>query len=113
MLQQVVITNLAYRNKGSTNKEDFWRIFSHATIYLPEHKLMFAILENAVRCAMADFNNSAYIIRESRDWINNTTEEGIYSFQSVCDHLDLSPSYVRRKVKELIENKTSLENLEG
>ena len=66
----------------------------------PEKKLMLAVLEDAVACflryATARDGRKRAIFREVKDWIRKEDPDWLFSFENVCEALDLNPNYVRR-----------------
>jgi hypothetical protein len=70
----------------------------------PEKKLMLAILEDAIACyqkyIFARDSKGKSLFRETEDWMFAKGDEGIFSFDSVCEILDLDPDYVRRGLAE-------------
>jgi len=65
-----------------------------------EKLLMFAVLEDAVQDYMKYVSSSAkrgqQRFREAEDWINAHDKLGLFSFDSVCEALDIDPEYMRR-----------------
>jgi len=66
----------------------------------PEKALLIAILEDAVReyrkFAGAQDREGKERSREVEEWIFSQDREWIFSFNNVCELLDLDPDYVRR-----------------
>jgi len=65
-----------------------------------EKLLMFAVLEDAVQDYMKYLSSSAkkgqQRFREAEDWINTQNKLGLFSFDNVCEALDIDPEYMRR-----------------
>lgn len=66
---------------------------------MPEEKLMFAVLNDAVEC-LAKYRDgkrrrerSLYL--EARDWILSKENEELTSFENICDTLKIAPNYLR------------------
>ncbi|HWH78003.1 MAG TPA: hypothetical protein VNT76_11555 [Candidatus Binatus sp.] len=74
----------------------------------PEKKLMLAILEDAIACyqkyIFARESKGKALFRETEDWVFAKDENGIFSFDSVCEILALDPDYVRRGLVEWKRN---------
>jgi hypothetical protein len=70
------------------------------TVLEPEKSLMLAILEDAVRSyqdnLLSQDKRAKKLFADAAEWIAETGSAWIFSFESVCDALDLSPAYVRR-----------------
>jgi transposase-like protein len=73
---------------------------------LPEVKLMFAVLTNAIECLQkySGAKTRSYMkqFKEAEEWIFNKDNRGIYSINHVCEVLDLDPSYLRKGLKRWI-----------
>jgi hypothetical protein len=70
-------------------------------IYLEgEKKLLFAVLEDAVNCfqkqVAARNRRGKRLFGEAEEWIMHGNDEGVFSFNVVCELLELSPDYLRR-----------------
>jgi len=78
----------------------FFATFRRSAAPTPERLLMLAVLENAVMCyrryARARDLRTRRWFEEARDWLASGDRSSIFSFESICDALDLHPSYVRR-----------------
>lgn len=73
---------------------------------LPEQKLMQALLQDALHCAYGNLLSSKGAVRErrlAREWIADNNPEYLFSFNSVCECLNLDPSYLRRQIGKLIK----------
>ena len=70
---------------------------------LPEMKLMFAVLTNAIEClqkyAGANSRRCRKIFHEAEAWIFSGNGHALYSFEHVCEALELDPSYLRGGLK--------------
>lgn len=74
----------------------------------PEKKLMLAILEDATACyqkyTFARDSKGKALFRETEEWVFAKGDQGIFSFDSVCEILSLDPDYVRRGLAEWKRN---------
>jgi hypothetical protein len=65
-----------------------------------EKELMLAILEDAVNSFQqhltAGNEKDRKQFQEAQEWILGKNDDGLFSFDSVCETLDLDPSYIRR-----------------
>lgn len=70
-----------------------------------EPRLLFAVLEDAIRCyAMTANAHSAARRREFeevRQWIDTRGEHDVFSFESICGVFDIEPEGLRRQLKTL------------
>jgi len=66
---------------------------------IPEEKLMFAVLTDAVECFQKNISARSRrcrrIFNEAQMWIMNRDDRSTFSFEHVCEALQLSPSYLR------------------
>jgi len=64
-----------------------------------ERRLIIAVLEDAVHCfrkyAFATDPQGRRLFQEADEWIRNDGRESPFSFENVCDALDLNPAYLR------------------
>ena len=67
---------------------------------LPEMRLMFAVLTNAIeslqKYAGAKSRHCRKIFEEAEAWIFGGNGRTLYSFEHVCEALQLDPSYLRK-----------------
>ena len=65
-----------------------------------EEALLLAMLETAVedfqRYVLASYPQGKALFREAEDWILTSDNRWFFSFENICRHLNLSPSYIRR-----------------
>ena len=67
-----------------------------------EHRLMVAILEDAVSIHVKSFSGGSVTrrdVREAREWLASRDRSLPFSFESICDVLGLDPSYIRRGIR--------------
>lgn len=64
-----------------------------------EQRLMLAVLEDAIVClqknARATSNHGRRMFREAGSWIRSNSQAWPFSFVSICETLNLDPSYLR------------------
>jgi hypothetical protein len=66
----------------------------------PETKLMWAVLARAVKDIARD--NVSTLDRDSAiHWIFNEENHYIFSFETLCLHLDIDPAHFRAKIRKL------------
>jgi hypothetical protein len=65
----------------------------------PEKRLMLAILEDGIHCYLDNFAASGSkgqrLFEDAAAWIVESSD-WVFSFESVCNALDLNPAYVRQ-----------------
>lgn len=65
-----------------------------------EQRLMLAVLENATedfqKYLLASDKRGKQLFQEAEEWILETNSPSFFSFENICEHLQLDPDYVRR-----------------
>ena len=71
--------------------------------YDGERRLMIAILEDAVdvyrKQAAAHDARGQQLFLEAEEWFDDTDRTRLYSFENICDVLDLEADYLRRGLR--------------
>jgi hypothetical protein len=66
---------------------------------IPEEKLMFAVLTDAIECFQkyVDGKSRRYrkLFNEAQTWIMSGDDRAVFSFEFVCEALRLDPGYLR------------------
>lgn len=74
-----------------------------------EKRLILSVLEDAVECFMKCINASSSkgqrLFRDADEWIALEDKRWVFSFDNVCDMLDINPEYMRRGLREWKERK--------
>jgi hypothetical protein len=74
----------------------------------PEKRLMLVMLEDALKCLSkyAETRNrrSRRVFEQTEQWVFASNNEGVFSFENVCDALGLNPAYIRKGVRRLAKN---------
>src|SRR5437867_1733418 len=69
-----------------------------------ERLLMLAVLEDAVDCyqkyAHSRDPRGVVIFDESQEWVTSTDRTWLFSFENICDTLEINAEYVRRGLRE-------------
>lgn len=64
-----------------------------------EKRLILSVLEDAIECFMkcidAATNKGQRLFREADEWITHEDKRWVFSFDNVCDMLDINPEYMR------------------
>jgi hypothetical protein len=70
-----------------------------------ERRLMIAVLEDAVdvyrKQVGAQDARGQHLFREAEEWIEDTDRTWLFSFENICDVLDIDSQYVRRGLHAL------------
>jgi len=87
--------------------------FRRKTHLEPEKQLLLAVLEDGINTfrenVVAQGEKNKRLFREAEEWIADTDDDWIFSFEMVCETLAINPEYVRRgllhwKEKKLAEH---------
>ena len=69
-----------------------------------EKRLVLSVLEDAVECFMkcidSSTNKGQRLFRDAEEWINLEDKKWVFSFDNVCEMLDINPEYLRRGLRE-------------
>lgn len=72
-----------------------------------ERLLMLAVLEDAVDCyqkyAHSRDPRGRQMFDEAREWVTSSDRSWLFSFENICDTLEISAEYVRRGLREWCE----------
>ena len=70
-----------------------------------ESRLLFAVLEDAIRCytiaARSRLRSHQRELAEVTEWVNTRGDHDLFSFDSICRVFDLEPERMRRKLNSL------------
>jgi hypothetical protein len=65
-----------------------------------EERLMLAVLKDAVECfqdyVLAQYVREKKLFREAEDWIVEKNTDWPFSFENICETLQLNPDYIRQ-----------------
>src|SRR5712692_6076902 len=74
-----------------------------------EKRLILSVLEDAIECFMkcidSPTNKGQKLFRDAEEWINLQDRHWVFSFDNVCEMLDIHPEYMRRGLARWKENK--------
>ena len=69
-----------------------------------EKRLVLSVLEDAVECFMKCIDSSTSkgqrLFREAEEWITLEDKKWVFSFDNVCEMLDVNPEYLRRGLRD-------------
>lgn len=110
--------------------ETFFDCMRNTTAFEPERQLMLAVLENAVRSynlALSKMSKNRAVsmkvsrsvpnqilrrekcIEECEEWFGSGEDIWLFSFENICNALDIDPSYLRKGInkwkKSILESK--------
>ena len=82
----------------------FFSFFRKEAGFDRERRLMLAVLEDAIDCfqkyAHTDDLRGKQIFAEAYDWIMSGDKRWLFSFENICDTLEINADYVRRGLRE-------------
>lgn len=74
-----------------------------------EKRLMLAMLESATedfqKYAMANDRRGKELFEAAEEWILETDSPSFFSFENICEHLELDPGYMRKGFMKWKEDK--------
>jgi hypothetical protein len=69
-----------------------------------EKRLILSVLEDAVECYMkcieAATSKGQRLFRDADEWINHQDKHWVFSFDNVCEMLDIEPEYLRTGLRK-------------
>ena len=69
-----------------------------------ERLLMLAVLEDALdcyrKCRRSRDAATRLLFDETRAWVESREHDTLFSFESICEALDIDPDYLRRRLRE-------------
>ena len=90
--------------------DQYLEIFSRSSSLEPEKELMLAILADAIECILKYCDQPiplrAKLFHDAREWLFDHDEKDPFSFLSVCETLNLDPSYLRRGILDKMRAKS-------
>ncbi len=77
-----------------------------------EKRLILSVLEDAIECFMkcieASTNKGQRLFRDAEEWINHEDKRWVFSFDNVCDMLDINAEYMRSGLRRWKDNRLAL-----
>ena len=77
----------------------FFQHYRHKAHFDPEEKLMFAVLTDAIECFQKYYGANAHrgrrLFTEAEAWIYRRDYAWPYSFENICETLNIDPNYLR------------------
>jgi len=68
-----------------------------------EKRLVLSVLEDAIECYMKYLGSTSSkgqkLFRDAEEWINLEDKRWVFSFDNVCEMLDINPEYMRRGLR--------------
>ena len=76
----------------------YWKTVARKDQLEPEKKLLLAVLENAIRTYRQYIFTPSRLLHEVEDWLFAEEKDHPFSFETICDALDLNAECVRRGI---------------
>lgn len=77
----------------------YFKLYRHKAHFDPEEKLMFAVLTDAIECFQKYYGANAprrrRLFTEAEAWISKRDYAWPYSFENICETLNIDPNYLR------------------
>ena len=82
----------------------FYAAFRGGSAVRGEKRLMLAVLQDALDCyqkyAFAKDGHGRQLFSDADGWISCEDREWYFSFENICETLEINPDYLRRGVQE-------------
>jgi hypothetical protein len=89
----------------------FYAAFRGGSAVRGEKRLMLAVLQDALDCyqkyAFAKDGHGRQIFSDADGWISCEDRDWYFSFENICETLEINPAYLRRGVREWRRQATS------
>ena len=80
--------------------EQYFQNLRLKTVLEPEMRLVLAVLEDAISGYQHYFHSRNPIhkrlFEEAKEWFLSSDDDGVFSFESVCDALEVNAAYLRQ-----------------
>lgn len=87
----------------------FFAAFRRAAGLERERLLMLAVLEDAVDCYQKHSHSTdprgQQLFEEAVAWVQSDDRSWLFSFENICDTLEINSDYVRRGLRQFVERK--------
>ncbi|HXQ22992.1 MAG TPA: hypothetical protein VN812_15040 [Candidatus Acidoferrales bacterium] len=82
----------------------FYAAFRGGSAVRGEKRLMLAVLQDALDCfqkyAFAKDGHGRQLFTDANEWIACEDRDWYFSFENICETLEINPAYLRRGVQE-------------
>jgi hypothetical protein len=82
----------------------FYAAFRGGSSVRGEKKLMLAVLQDALDCyqkyAFSKDSHGRQLFADAESWITRPERDWYFSFENICETLEINPDYLRRGVRE-------------
>jgi hypothetical protein len=82
----------------------FYAAFRGGSAVRGEKRLMLAVLQDALDCyqkyAFAKDGHGRQLFDDASEWISSEDRDWYFSFENICETLEINPAYLRRGVQQ-------------
>jgi hypothetical protein len=82
----------------------FYAAFRGGSAVRGEKRLMLAVLQDALDCyqkyALAKDGHGRQLFADADEWISCEDRQWYFSFENICETLEINPAYLRRGVQQ-------------
>ena len=114
LAQQSSIPVSSYYEPDILISHQYFKVFRQKSHVAPEEKLMFAVLADAIECYQkylgVDGRRRRKLFLQAEAWIYSGDSSWPYSFENICEVLNINPKYLRLGLVQWWVNHESQEN---
>jgi hypothetical protein len=90
----------SYRSPASNTSlsSQYWDVVTRKGYTQPEKYLMLAVLKDAILEYRNNFASQNTLYQKSRTWFFEESSDRLFSFESICDTLNLNPNVIRKEL---------------
>jgi hypothetical protein len=113
-VQERPIPLSSYFEPDILTSHQYFKVFREKSHLGPEEKLMFAVLTDAIECFQkylgANGRRRRNLFAEADAWICSRDSSSPYSFEQICEVLNMNPNYLRLGLMQWRVNHESQKN---
>jgi len=91
----------------------FYAAFRGGSAVRGEKRLMLAVLQDALDCfqkyAFAKDSHGRQLFADASDWIGCEDRDWYFSFENICETLEINPAYLRQGVQQWRQHAVQLD----
>lgn len=113
LAQQSSIPVSSYYEPDILISHQYFKVFRQKSHFAPEEKLMFAVLADAIECYQKYLGVNGRrrkLFLQAEAWIYSGHSSWPYSFENICEVLNINPKYLRLGLVQWRVNHESQEN---
>jgi len=99
LAQQSSIPVSSYSEPDILISHEYFKVFRQKSHFAPEEKLMFAVLADAIECFQKYLGVNGCrrrkLFLQAEAWIYSGDSSWPYSFENICEVLNINPKYLR------------------